>query len=48
MGDTVGGGNGRLGKVKVTEFYGVGEYRSLVGDVHDMKVTVMVEGRADV
>ena len=48
MGDTVSGGNGRMGKIRVTEFDGVGEQQGLGGVVHDVKAAVLVEGGADV
>ena len=46
MGDAVDGGNAHLGKVRVTEFNGIGEHRGFGGAVHDVKAAVVVEGRA--
>ena len=40
MGDTVGGGKGPMGKVRVTEFNGVGEQRGLGSVVHGTKSAV--------
>ena len=48
MGDMVGNGKERLGKVRVTEFVGIGEHQGLGGDVHDMKAEVVVEVGANV
>ena len=48
MGDMVGNGKERLGKVRVTEFVGIGEKQCLVGAVHDVKAEVVVEVGANV
>ena len=47
MGDAVGGGKGRLGKVRVMEFNLIGEQQGLGGAVYDVKSVVVVEGVDD-
>ena len=48
MGDEVRGGKGRLCKVRVAKFYGIGKQRGLGGAVHDVKSAVVVKCGADV